>query len=188
MAVYNFLFEIDPRLTWLGMLGVILMLAAAAAVRFVAPGAWVKPAALLVAIALGILAFLQLLLACSYFFYPRYSDWIEPMVVAASWIGWRGGHFYPALSGGDMMGNWYGPVLYQLSGFFLWLFGPSIGSSKVLGVATFVGEQFLAFWMLKRIGASRAEAVVLTSVQFCCRQVSTSRASRSGRGPMPSCC
>ena len=165
MPVYSFLNGIDPRLTSHGAMVVIFMLLAAIALRFISPGAWAKPATRVLAILLGALAVFQLLFACGYFFYPRYIDWMEPMVIATSWIGWRGGNFYPSLAGGDMMGNWYGPLLYQSYGFFLWLFGPSIGSSKILGVAAFVGEQFATLWMLKRAGAIRGEALVLTSIQ-----------------------
>ncbi len=168
MSVHGLLNGIDPRLTWPGFL-VLLVMAGAAIVLRLMPSAsrqgWVLPAlrgAVILLVAGGLL---QFALAVSYFSYPRYLDWAEPMIAAASWIGWRGSQFYPALDGGDVIGNWYGPLLFHITGFGLWLFGPSIETSKILGVVAFLTIPFLAFHTLRRAGANRGEALGLALAQ-----------------------
>src|SRR5439155_22318869 len=58
-----------------------------------------------------------------------------------------------------------GPALYQLTGFFLWLLGPSIGASKILGFAAFALSQVLSFVTLRRSGAGVAGALTMTGAQ-----------------------
>jgi hypothetical protein len=166
--VYAILAGIDPRLPWPGMLVVMAMAAMAGALYFAPAGfgvPWVRQATRWCGLLLGVLALAQLGLAVSYFFYPRYLDWIEPTIIAGSWIGLRGGQFYTSLTGGDISGVWYGPMLFHLNGLMLWLLGPSIESSKVLGELAFFGALYLSFRVLRRAGASQAEAVTLTAIQ-----------------------
>src|SRR5262249_54579676 len=58
-----------------------------------------------------------------------------------------------------------GPAFYQVMGFFLWLFGPSIGVSKIPGLIGFALSQVLSFVTLRRSGAGVVEGLTLTGVQ-----------------------
>jgi hypothetical protein len=183
MPVYDILYGINQRLVWPGILVLILMLLGAAAARLMPPifgAAWVGRLTRGAVLALGALVAFQVVLAGDYFLYPGYIDWAEPMIAAASWIGWRGEHLYPLLDKGDVFGNWYGPVLFQITGFSLWLFGPSIAGSKVLAIAAFTATPFVSFRMLRQNGATPSEALVLTLVQILLQAGFTNQAIAFG--------
>jgi len=52
-----------------------------------------------------------------------------------------------------------------VTGFFLWLLGPSIGASKIPGLGAFALSQVLSFVTLRRSGAGVTEALTLTGAQ-----------------------
>ena len=108
---------------------------------------------------------LQCAALISYLFYPSYLNHAEAFFAAVSWLGWEGHPLYPRLDGGDVYGLPYGPALYQLTGFSLWLLGPSIGASKVFGLTAFALSQVLSFLTLRRSGAGVAGALTMTGVQ-----------------------
>jgi uncharacterized membrane protein YccF (DUF307 family) len=74
----------------------------------------------------------------------------------------------------------YGPALYQITGFALWLFGPSIGTSKIPGLTAFALSQLLSFATLWRAGLRVVEALMMTSVQCVLQAGFTDQAHVSG--------
>jgi hypothetical protein len=162
------LYSIDPRAVWKGQFALLLILGAAAAVMVIPldPASralsWFRRCGVA---AIAIMAVLEFAVLIRYLFYPSYLNHIEAAVAAVSWLGWEGYPLYPRLDTGDAYGLPYGPSLFQMTGFFLWLFGPSIGASKVLGLMAFALSQVLSFVTLRRSRASVAEALTMTGVQ-----------------------
>ena len=162
------LYSIDPRAVWKGQLAVLIAVVAAAAVMVIPLNPesrglyWLKRCGVAGILLIGALQFALLI---RYLFYPSYLNHMEATVAAVSWLGWEGYPLYPRLDTGDAYGLPYGPALYQITGFFLWVLGPSIGASKVLGLAAFTLSQVLSFVTLRRSGASVTEALTMTGVQ-----------------------
>jgi hypothetical protein len=162
------LYSIDPQAVWKGQLVLLLILGATAAViviplnpesRFLRWLKWCGVAAIIM------MAVLQFALLIRYLFYPSFLNHVEAIVAEASWLSWEGYPLYPPLGAGDVYGFPYGPALFQVTGFFLWLFGPSIGASKIFGLTAFALSQVLSFATLRRTGASATEALTMTGVQ-----------------------
>jgi hypothetical protein len=162
------LYSIDPRAVWKGQLALLLAVGAAAAVMVIpvdpdSPGLrWLKRCGVA---GIAVMVVLQFAVLIRYLFYPTYLNHAEAFTAAVSWLGWEGYPLYPRLDTGDVYGLPYGPVLYQVTGFFLRLLGPSIGASKVLGLTAFALSQVLSFETLRRSGARAAEALTMTGVQ-----------------------
>jgi hypothetical protein len=162
------LYSIDPRAVWKGQLALLIMLAAAATVIVIPLNPesrglrWLKLCGVAGIMLVGALEFALLI---RYLFYPSYLNHSEAVVAAASWLGWEGYPLYPGLDTGDVYGAQYGPALFQVNGFFLWLLGPSIGASKVAGLTAFALSQVLSFVTLRRSGAGVIEALTMTGVQ-----------------------
>ena len=162
------LYSLDPRAVWKGQLVVLLAVGTAAAVMVIPVNPesrglrWLKRCG---AAAVMLVAALQFALLIRYLFYPSYLNHAEAIVATTSWLGWEGYPLYPRLDTGDVYGAQYGPVAFQINGFFLWLFGPSIGASKMAALTAFALSQVLSFVTLRRSGASVAEALTMTGVQ-----------------------
>jgi hypothetical protein len=162
------LYSIDPRAVWKGQLALLLVVVSAAAAMVIPLDSqshslrWLKRCGVA---GIMVMAVLQFALLIRYLFYPSYLNHMEATVAAVSWLGWEGYPLYPRLDTGDAYGVPYGPALFQLTGLFLWLFGPSIGASKILGLSAFALSQVLSFATLRRVGAGRAEALTMTGVQ-----------------------
>jgi hypothetical protein len=164
MDFWQFLFAINPRAPWHGLL--VLLLAALAALFVIVIPPKATGTRLPKMIGYGIAAMLvlvvvQLVIAGTYFFNPSYLDHVEPAVVAITWLGWEGHPIFPDLVTGDAYGTIYGPALYQVSALFLWLFGPSVAASKIAGVVAFVAAPILLYAALRRSGAGIAEALAV---------------------------
>jgi hypothetical protein len=163
-----FLYSIDPRAVWKGQLALLIGVAAAAAMMVIPLNPeslglrWLKRCGIAGIVVLAALLFAVLI---RYLSYPSYLNHAEAFFAAVSWLGWEGYPLYPRLDGGDVYGLPYGPALYQLIGFFLWLLGPSIVASKVSGLTAFALSQVLSFLTLRRSGAGVAEALTMTGVQ-----------------------
>ncbi len=168
LSVLYPLYSIDPRAVWKGQLVVLIAVTAAAAAIVIAVNPesrglrWLKRCGVA---AIMVIAALQFAIVTYYLFFPSYLNHMEAAVAAVSWLGWDGYPLYPRLDTGDAYGLPYGPALFQVTGFFLWVFGPSIGASKVLGLTAFALSQVLSFITLRRSGASVAEALTMTGVQ-----------------------
>jgi hypothetical protein len=138
------LYSLDPRAVWKGQLALLIAVAAAAAVLVIPIDAesralrWLKRCGVAGIMFLGALQFALLI---RYLFYPSYLNHGEPTNAAVSWLGWEGYPLYPRLDTGDVYGVQYGPGFYQVTGFFLWLFEPSIAASKILGLTAFTLSQ-----------------------------------------------
>ena len=177
------LYSIDPRAVWKGQLALLLVVLAAAAVTVVPLNPqsrslrWLKIGGVA---GIAVMAVLQFALLIRYLFYPGYLNHAEANVAAVSWLGWEGYALYPQLDAGDVYGIAYGPALYQATGLFLWLFGPSIGASKILGLTAFTLSQALSFVTLRRTGAGVAEALTMTAVQCVVQAGFTDQAYVSG--------
>jgi hypothetical protein len=162
------LYSIDPRAVWKGQLALLIAVAGAAIVMVIPPNPdsrgllWLKRCGVT---GIAIMAVLQFAVLIRYLFFPSYLNHAEAMTAAVSWLGWEGYPLYPRLDTGDVYGVAYGPALYQVTGFFLWIFGPSIGTSKILGLTAFAVSQVLSFVALWRTGAGAAEALAMTAVQ-----------------------
>jgi hypothetical protein len=162
------LYSLDPRAVWKGQLTVIIAVVAAAAVMVIPLNPysrglrWLKRCGVAGIMLMGALQFALLI---RYLFYPAYLNHAEAVVAAVSWLGWEGYPLYPRLDTGDAYGVLYGPALFQLNGFFLWLFGPSISASKILGLTAFALSQVLSFVTLRRSGSGVGEALTMTGVQ-----------------------
>ena len=162
------LYSIDPRSVWKGQLALLLAVVATATVSVIPLNPqsralrWLKAGGVA---GVAAMAVLQFALLVRYLSYPGYLNHAEANVAAVSWLGWEGYPLYPRLDTGDVYGVAYGPALYQINGFFLWLFGPSIGASKIPGLTAFTLSQVLSFATLRRTGAGVAEALVMTGVQ-----------------------
>jgi len=162
------LYSIDPRAVWKGQLALLLMAGATAAVIIIPlnPDSrglqWLKRSSI---VAIMLMAAIQFALLICYLFYPSYLNHAEAVIASTSWLGWEGYPLYPPLDGGDIYGTEYGPSLFQVTGFALWLFGPSIAASKIPGLMAFALSQFLSFVTLRRAGAGVAAALTMTSVQ-----------------------
>lgn len=111
------------------------------------------------------MAGLQFAVLIHYLLYPSYLNHAEANAAAVSWLGWEGYPLYPPLDKGDVYGVAYGPALYQVTGFFLWLFGPSIGTSKIPGLTAFALSQVLSFATLWRAGLGVGGALTMTGMQ-----------------------
>ena len=162
------LYSIDPRSVWKGQLALLLAVVATATVSVIPLNPqsralrWLKAGGVA---GVAAMAVLQFALLVRYLSYPGYLNHAEANVAAVSWLGWEGYPLYPRLDVGDVYGVAYGPALYQINGFFLWLFGPSIVASKILGLTAFTLSQVLSFVTVRRTGAGVAEALTMTAVQ-----------------------
>jgi hypothetical protein len=162
------LYSIDPRAVWKGQLALLIAAAGTAIVMVIPPNPdsrgllWLKRCGVS---GIAIMAVLQFAVLIRYLFFPSYLNHAEAVVAAVSWLGWEGYPLYPRLDTGDVYGLNYGPALFQVNGFFLWLFGPSIGASKILGLTAFTLSQPLCFVTLRRTGAGVSEALTMTGVQ-----------------------
>ena len=108
---------------------------------------------------------LEFAVVLRYLLYPSYLNHAEAADAAVSWLGWEGYPLYPRLDIGDVYGLQYGPAFYQVTGFFLWLFGPSIAASKIPGLIAFTLSQVVSFVTVRRTGAGVAETLAITGVQ-----------------------
>jgi hypothetical protein len=162
------LYSIDPRAVWKGQLALLIAVAGTAIVMVIPPNPdsrsllWLKRCGIS---GIAIMAVLQFAVLIRYLFFPSYLNHAEATVAAVSWLGWERYPLYPRLDTGDVYGLTYGPALFQVTGFFLWLFGPSIGASKILGLTAFTLSQVLSVVTLRRSGAGVAEALTMTGVQ-----------------------
>jgi len=162
------LYSLDPRAVWKGQLALLIAVAAAAAVLVIPLNAesrglrWVKRCGVAGIMLVGALQFALLI---RYPFYPSYLNHGEATDAAVSWLGWEGYPLYPRLDTGDVYGVQYGPAFYQVTGFFLWLFEPSIAASKIVGLTAFALSQVLSFLTLRRTGSSVAAALTMTGAQ-----------------------
>jgi hypothetical protein len=183
MGLYQFLYSINPRAVWPGLLALIglLCLAAAVMTKPPAPGSRIVRTLQCSAV-LAILVVLPLhaALLIAYLHYPSYLDHMEANVAAVSWLGWQRYPIYPSLTTGDVYGVPYGPVVYQGIGFALWLLGPSIASSKAFCLVAFFLVQVLSFIVLRRSGASTVEALAITAAQCAVQAGFTSQGYAGG--------
>jgi hypothetical protein len=166
-AIYP-LYSIDPRAVWKGQLALLLAVGVAAAVMVIPLNPesrglrWIKRCCVG---SLVVMAAVEFAIVLGYLFYPSYLNHVEASSAAVSWLAWEGYPLYPRLDTGDVYGLQYGPAFFEVTGFFLWLFGPSIGSSKIPGLIAFVLSQALSFATLRRSGAGVAAALTMTGVQ-----------------------
>jgi hypothetical protein len=122
------LYSVDPRAVWKGQLALLIAMAGAAIVMVTPLNPesrgllWLKRCSVA---GIAIMAVMELAVVVGHLFYPGYLNHVEANVAAVSWLGWEGYPLYPRLDVGDVYGVAYGPALYQATGFFLWLFGPS---------------------------------------------------------------
>jgi hypothetical protein len=168
LSVLYPLYSIDPRAVWKGQLVVLIVVVVATAVMvipFNPESRGLRRLKRCGVVGVAMMAILEIAVLVGYLFYPGYLNHAEASVAAVSWLGWEGYPLYPRLDVGDVYGVAYGPALYQVTGFFLWIFGPSIGTSKILGLTAFAGSQVLSFVTLRRTGAGAAEALTMTAVQ-----------------------
>jgi hypothetical protein len=162
------LYSIDPRAVWKGQLALLIAVAAAVAVLVIPLNPesrglrWLKRCGVA---GIMLMVLFELVLLIYSLFYPSYINHAEALNAAVSWLGWEGYPLYPRLDGGDIYQNAYGPAFFQVTGLFLWLFGPSIGASKILGLTAFALSLVLSFVTLLRTGAGVAEALTMTGVQ-----------------------
>jgi len=168
VVLYQFLYSIDPRAPWQGMLTLIILLITVP-IFVIYPYllsqriAWTIKYGCIVAV---IIVFpLHATFLLDYLHYPNYLDLMEPNIAAVSWLGWEGYPLYPSLTTGDAYCVPYGPLLYQALGFTLWLIGPSIAASKALGMAAFATTALLSFVALRRSGAGVVEALTIAAAQ-----------------------
>jgi hypothetical protein len=162
------LYSIDPRAVWKGQLALLIVVATAVAAKFITLNPESRGLRRLTHFGVAgitVVVALQFAVLIRYLFYPSYLNHAEAITAAVSWLGWEGYPLYPRLDGGDVYSLQYGPVLFQVTGFFLWLLGPSIGASKIPGLMAFALSQVLSFVTLRRAGASVAEALTMTGVQ-----------------------
>ena len=168
LSVLYPLYSIDPRAVWKGQLALLLAVGAAATVTLIPldPQSrglrWLRRCGVA---GIAVMVALQFAILIRYLFYPSYLNHAEAITAAVSWLSWEGYPLYPRLDVGDVYGLLYGPVLFQVTGFFLWLFGPSIGASKILGLTAFALSQVLSFVTLRRSGAGVGEALTMAGVQ-----------------------
>jgi hypothetical protein len=168
LEIYSFLYAIDPRVVWPGALVVLFAVGAATVNKVVAldPDSRnlqrVKTCGVA---AIFVLVAAQIALAGTYLFHPGYIDHAEAHTTVVSWLGWEGYPLYPSLDTGDVYGLPYGPLLYQVHGLLLYLLGPTIEHSKILGLAAFITSPILSFAVLRRSGATVAEALAITGAQ-----------------------
>src|ERR1019366_9571730 len=130
---YSFLYAINPRLVWPGLLVLLVAIPVAIAGKLIrSRWGFARPSTLIgLGIAVIVAAVIvQLAIAAAYLSYPSYLDHAEAMIAAASWLGLRGSPLYPSFDTGDIYGMIYGPTLFQLNALFLFLFGPSVAASK----------------------------------------------------------
>ena len=166
-AIYP-LYSIDPRAVWKGQFALLLAVGAAAAVVVIPlnpDSRGLRSLKRCGVAGIAVMGALQFALLIRYLFYPSYLNHAEALTAAVSWLGWEGYPLYPRLDTGDVYGLPYGPVLFQVTGFFIWLLGPSIGASKMPGLIAFALSQVLSFVTLRRSGAGVAEALTMTGVQ-----------------------
>ena len=134
------LYSIDPRSVWKGQFALLIAAAVGVFLAVIAldPDSrslrWLKRCGVA---GITIMTAVQFAVVIGYLFYPGYLNHAEANVASVSWLGWEGYPLYPRLDVGDVYGVAYGPALYQVTGFFIWLFGPSIGASKILGLTAF---------------------------------------------------
>jgi hypothetical protein len=164
--IYYF-YSIDPRAVWKGQLALLLGAGAALAVmaKPLNPDSrGLRGLKRCGVVGIAVMVALQCVVLIRYLFYPSYLNHSEAAAAAVSWLGWEGYPLYPRSTPAmSMASHW--PVLYQVTGFFLWLLGPSISASKILGLTAFSLSQVLSAVTLRRSGASAAEALTLTGVQ-----------------------
>jgi hypothetical protein len=162
------LYSIDPRAVWKGQLALLFVLGATAAAMVIPfnPESrglrWLKRCSIA---SIAIIVGLEFAVVLRYLLYPSYLNHVEAADAAVSWLGWEGYPLYPRLDTGDVYGLQYGPAFFQITGFFLWLLGPSIGASKIPGMIAFALSQVLSFVTLRRSGAGVLEALTMTGVQ-----------------------
>jgi hypothetical protein len=92
---------------------------------------------------------------------PIFFDHVEPNIAAVSWYFVHGHPLYQGPDAGEAYLMPYGPLLYALNGLAQLTLGPSIFSSKLLGVLT-INLALAAVYLLFRRCAERATAVVAT--------------------------
>ena len=179
LSVLYPLYSIDPRAVWKGQLALLLTVGAAATVTLIPldPQSrglrWLRRCGVA---GIAVMVALQFAVLIRYLFYPSYLNHAEAITAAVSWLSWKGYPLYPRLDVGDVYGLQYGPILFQVTGFFLWLFGPSIGASKILGLTAFALSQVLSFVTLRRSGAGVGEALTMAG----CAMSRARRLHRSG--------
>jgi hypothetical protein len=180
------LYSIDPRAVWKGQLALLLALGAAATVMVIPLNSdsvalrWLKRCAVA---SILVIVGLEFAVVLRYLFYPSYLNHAEAADAAVSWLGWEGYPLYPRLDIGDVYGLQYGPAFYQVTGFFLWLFGPSTAASKIPGLIAFTLSQVVSFVTLRRTGAGVAETLTMTGVQCLVLAGSTDQGFVSGVRP-----
>jgi hypothetical protein len=168
MTVHQFLYHIHPWATWPGFLSILVAAFAATAIAVVAPRrqlSWIGPSLRAGVIALLVLAACQVAIALWYLAYPGYLDYVEPGTAAISWLAWRGSPIYTDIANGDLYSQLYGPVLFQITGFFLALLKPSIVTSKVPALIEFAAAQILSYLAVRRSASTRAEALASVGAQ-----------------------
>lgn len=169
MDLYHRLFAINPRVVWPGLLTLLFVGVAAALLTIIAPAprsVWASRLIRYGASAMAIIVVVQLGFAGAYLLYPSYFDHVEAVNMAVSWLGWNGSPLYPSPETGDIYGLQYGPLFYQANGFFLWLFGPSIPASKIMGIVAFIAAPVLSLFSLRRAGSTLTETLFLTGAQL----------------------
>ena len=162
------LYSIDPRAVWKGQLVLLLAFVAVAAVLVLPVNLesralrWLKRSGVT---SILVIVGLEFAFLIRYLLYPSYLNHTEAANAAVAWLGWEGYPLYPRLDTGDVYGLQYGPAFYQVTGFFLWLLGPSTVASKIPGLIAFTLSQVLSFVTLWRMGAGATEALAMTGVQ-----------------------
>jgi hypothetical protein len=167
MNFYTILHVVNPRLVWPGfaalvICGVVSLLSRVIGQRFSMVYYGIE---IFCGIAIFCIPIIEATVLAWYLAYPSYFDHMEANIAAVSWLGWMGHPLYPSLTSGDVYGVPYGPLTYQTIGFALWLLGPSVMSSKALGVAAFAAAQIVSFVVLRRSGARAGEALLITAAQ-----------------------
>jgi hypothetical protein len=97
---------------------------------------------------------------------PQYSDHAEPSVAAVSWLVAQGGSPYHSPGAEERYAFPYGPVLYLANAGPLLLFGPSLASSKLAGVAAALLSILLVSVACRRVGGSVSAALTGLTIGF----------------------
>ncbi len=97
---------------------------------------------------------------------PQYSDHAEPGVAAVSWILGRGESPYPPPGSPNQFGFPYGPVLYAANAAAMRLLGPSLLSSKLVGVLAATLSVILGAIASRRLGGSSAYTIAALTLGY----------------------
>lgn len=100
-------------------------------------------------ILIGILVF-YIILVSVYFFSELYLDPISPSLISTSVLFTEGKEIYHNPSDPFIYSLLYGPIAYVVNGFFLFLFGASIFSSKVGSIMSLLLSFSFIFYSLKK--------------------------------------